>query len=171
LSFPQNFLGDLHHKKHRKEYCLDPTRIEDYILLDGYTALAKVLFDMTSEEVIREITEIFVEVGAETERAAVFAREHLLSHLVGTGDQIDGLCGMRKGEGGPVSPTLAALVNQATRRQPALVVGEIEGVEGNYQRRRVHRLAAPVAASALRVTVTATNGLDHARICEVRAYS
>jgi NADH-quinone oxidoreductase subunit F len=35
---------------------LDPTRIEDYILLDGYQALAKVLFDMTSEEVIHEIT-------------------------------------------------------------------------------------------------------------------
>jgi NADH-quinone oxidoreductase subunit F len=35
---------------------LDPTRIEDYILLDGYQALGKVLFDMTSEEVIREIT-------------------------------------------------------------------------------------------------------------------
>jgi len=35
---------------------LDPTRIEDYILLDGYQALAKVLFDMTSEEVIHEVT-------------------------------------------------------------------------------------------------------------------
>ena len=35
---------------------LDPTRIEDYVLLDGYQALAKVLFDMTSEEVIQEIT-------------------------------------------------------------------------------------------------------------------
>ncbi len=35
---------------------LDPTRIEDYIRLDGYQALAKVLFDMTSGEVIREVT-------------------------------------------------------------------------------------------------------------------
>ncbi len=35
---------------------IDPTRIEDYILLDGYQALARVLFDMTAEEVIREIT-------------------------------------------------------------------------------------------------------------------
>jgi hypothetical protein len=43
---------------------------------------------------------------------------------------------------------------------------------GNYQRRRVHRLAEPLAViSALRVVVTATNGLDHARICEVRVYS
>jgi hypothetical protein len=28
-----------------------------------------------------------------------------------------------------------------------------------------------VAATALRVTVTATNGVDHARLCEVRAYA
>jgi NADH-quinone oxidoreductase subunit F len=34
---------------------IDPDRIEDYILADGYQALAKVLFDMTAEEVIREI--------------------------------------------------------------------------------------------------------------------
>lgn len=44
---------------------------------------------------------------------------------------------------------------------------------GNYQRRRVHRLVAEHGESvtALRVVVTATNGLDHARICEVRVYS
>ena len=43
---------------------------------------------------------------------------------------------------------------------------------GNYQRRRVHRLAEPEGAvAALRVVVTATHGLDHARICEVRVYS
>ncbi len=44
---------------------------------------------------------------------------------------------------------------------------------GNYQRRRLHRLAAEHGESvaALRVVVTATNGLDHARICEVRVYS
>jgi len=41
---------------------------------------------------------------------------------------------------------------------------------GNYQRRRVHRLERPVETRALRVVVTATNGLDHARICEVRVY-
>jgi NADH-quinone oxidoreductase subunit F len=35
---------------------IDPTRIEDYIALDGYQALARVLFEMTSEEVIREIS-------------------------------------------------------------------------------------------------------------------
>jgi NADH-quinone oxidoreductase subunit F len=34
---------------------IDPTRIEDYIQADGYQALAKALFDMTAEEVIREI--------------------------------------------------------------------------------------------------------------------
>ncbi len=41
---------------------------------------------------------------------------------------------------------------------------------GNYQRRRVHWFATPVAAIALRLVVTATNGLDHVRVCEVRAY-
>jgi hypothetical protein len=47
---------------------------------------------------------------------------------------------------------------------------------GNYQRRRVHRLAAADAPDladirALRIVVTATHGLDHARVCEVRAYA
>jgi NADH:ubiquinone oxidoreductase subunit F (NADH-binding)/(2Fe-2S) ferredoxin/Pyruvate/2-oxoacid:ferredoxin oxidoreductase delta subunit len=35
---------------------IDPTRLEDYILVDGYQALAKVLFDLTAEEVIQEIS-------------------------------------------------------------------------------------------------------------------
>ncbi|MGB8951608.1 MAG: NADH-quinone oxidoreductase subunit NuoF [Candidatus Aminicenantales bacterium] len=35
---------------------IDPTRIEDYVAIDGYQALAKALFDMTSEEVIAEIS-------------------------------------------------------------------------------------------------------------------
>lgn len=35
---------------------IDPTRIEDYILADGYQPLSKVLFDMTAEEVIQEVT-------------------------------------------------------------------------------------------------------------------
>jgi NADH-quinone oxidoreductase subunit F len=35
---------------------INPARIEDYILADGYQALAKVLFDMTAEEVIQEMT-------------------------------------------------------------------------------------------------------------------
>jgi NADH-quinone oxidoreductase subunit F len=34
---------------------INPERIEDYILLDGYQALAKALFDMTSESVIAEV--------------------------------------------------------------------------------------------------------------------
>ena len=34
---------------------IDPDRIEDYILADGYQALSRALFDMTAEEVIREI--------------------------------------------------------------------------------------------------------------------
>ena len=41
---------------------------------------------------------------------------------------------------------------------------------GNYQRLVRHNLEAPIQTTALRVTVTATNGIDHARICEIRAY-
>lgn len=48
---------------------------------------------------------------------------------------------------------------------------DIEQVQGNYQRRRVHRWDAPVDTTALRITVTTTNGLDHARVIEVRAYA
>ena len=44
-------------------------------------------------------------------------------------------------------------------------------VVGNHQRRRVHRLAQPVRCTRLRITVERTNGLDHARICEVRVYA
>ncbi|MEZ4612861.1 MAG: hypothetical protein R2838_21895 [Caldilineaceae bacterium] len=47
---------------------------------------------------------------------------------------------------------------------------QLVAVTHNHQRRRVHALAASGAVDALRATVTATNGLDHARICEVRAY-
>ena len=47
---------------------------------------------------------------------------------------------------------------------------ELALVEGNYQRRRAHRVDAAIPATAIRITVSATNGLDHARICEVRAY-
>jgi NADH-quinone oxidoreductase subunit F len=36
-------------------YRINPERIEDYIVLDGYQALAKALFDMTSESVIAEV--------------------------------------------------------------------------------------------------------------------
>lgn len=48
---------------------------------------------------------------------------------------------------------------------------EVARVDGNYQRRRTHELQPAVKAQALRVLVTATNGLDHARIVEVRAYA
>lgn len=42
---------------------------------------------------------------------------------------------------------------------------------GNYQRRRVHRFETAARTHALRIIVEATNGLDHARIFEVRAYA
>ena len=47
---------------------------------------------------------------------------------------------------------------------------EIARVEGNHDRRRSHVLGEAVAASALRVTVTATNGAKEARIYEIRVY-
>lgn len=47
---------------------------------------------------------------------------------------------------------------------------EVTMVRDNYQRLRRHVIEAPVAVTALRLTVTATNGLDHARIMEMRAY-
>lgn len=48
---------------------------------------------------------------------------------------------------------------------------EVVRIEGNYQRRRVHAIAAVRDCAALRITIRATNGLDHARICEIRVYS
>lgn len=47
---------------------------------------------------------------------------------------------------------------------------ELVNESGNYQRLRVHTLSEAPLVDALRVRVTATNGLDHARICEVRVY-
>lgn len=47
----------------------------------------------------------------------------------------------------------------------------LERVVTNHQRRRVHAFPDAPAASALRITVHATNGIDHARIVEVRAYA
>jgi hypothetical protein len=43
-------------------------------------------------------------------------------------------------------------------------------VENNFQRLVVHRLAQPLLTGRLRVVVSATHGIDHARICELRAY-
>ena len=47
----------------------------------------------------------------------------------------------------------------------------IAEVVGNYQRLRRHRLEDSVAAECLRVTVTATHGIDEARICGLRVSS
>jgi hypothetical protein len=46
----------------------------------------------------------------------------------------------------------------------------VHAERGNYQRLRRHRLSAGPVVGALRVVVEATNGLDHARIFEVRVY-
>ncbi|XP_065840225.1 uncharacterized protein [Oscarella lobularis] len=43
-------------------------------------------------------------------------------------------------------------------------------VKDNYQRRRVHDVNLPGEYTGLQVEVTATNGYDHAHICEIRVY-
>ncbi|MFO7974670.1 MAG: FAD-dependent oxidoreductase [Candidatus Hydrogenedentota bacterium] len=43
-------------------------------------------------------------------------------------------------------------------------------IKNSYQRRRVHKVKPSAPVSALRINVTATNGLNHARIFEVRVY-
>lgn len=48
---------------------------------------------------------------------------------------------------------------------------EVARVTGNYQRRRVHPIALGQKLQALRISISATNGIDHARIVEVRAYA
>jgi hypothetical protein len=47
---------------------------------------------------------------------------------------------------------------------------EVVRTRDNHQRRSAHRFDKSETTTALRITVTATNGLDHARIVEVRAY-
>lgn len=43
-------------------------------------------------------------------------------------------------------------------------------VQGNYLRRRVHPIDTNLPVHSLRICVKATNGIDHARICEIRVY-
>jgi len=46
----------------------------------------------------------------------------------------------------------------------------VESIPNNHQRQRKHLLTLTGSVTALRLTITATNGLDHARVVEVRAY-
>ncbi len=46
----------------------------------------------------------------------------------------------------------------------------VETIQNNYQRHRRHLLTIAGPVTALRLSITATNGLDHARVVEVRAY-
>jgi hypothetical protein len=48
---------------------------------------------------------------------------------------------------------------------------QVASVTSNRRRRRVHELAAPVTCTALRVTVTATNGAPAAHVVALRAYA
>ena len=47
----------------------------------------------------------------------------------------------------------------------------IETAQNNHQRLRRHFLPETMTTTALRLHITATNGLDHARVVEVRAYA
>jgi hypothetical protein len=46
----------------------------------------------------------------------------------------------------------------------------VESIQNNHQRHRRHLLAVAGPVTALRLTIMATNGLDYARVVEVRAY-
>jgi hypothetical protein len=48
---------------------------------------------------------------------------------------------------------------------------QVVDMKGNHARLARHTLAAVVKASRVRINVTATNGIDHARIFEVRVYA
>jgi hypothetical protein len=77
-----------------------------------------------------------------------------------------------------------AFVNRMQWGQPQeetvrdyIIEGEINGSwqalderTGNYLRRVEHVINDAPSVTALRIKVTASNGLDHARICEVRVY-
>lgn len=47
---------------------------------------------------------------------------------------------------------------------------QVVNVTGNYQRRRVHHMESEIAVKQLRIVVTATNGEEQARVCEIRVY-
>ncbi len=46
----------------------------------------------------------------------------------------------------------------------------IVDVDGNYQRKRIHRLTTPIRSASLRIEVLVTHGIPSARIFEVRVY-
>lgn len=47
----------------------------------------------------------------------------------------------------------------------------VGSIQNNHQRLRRHGLTEPATTTALRLHITATNGIDHARVVEVRAYA
>lgn len=48
---------------------------------------------------------------------------------------------------------------------------KVLSIRGNYLRKRIHRLPAPVSGKTLRIEALATHGLSVARVFEVRAYA
>ena len=47
----------------------------------------------------------------------------------------------------------------------------IASVKGNYLRKRIHKLDAPLKGRELRLQIDGTNGVPDARVFEIRAYS
>ena len=47
---------------------------------------------------------------------------------------------------------------------------ELIHVTGNYQRLKRHNLPSVIPVQSIRINIIATNGLNHARVCEVRVY-
>ena len=47
---------------------------------------------------------------------------------------------------------------------------DLASVTENHQRLRRHHMCPAVPVIALRLLIMATNGLDHARVCEIRVY-
>eukprot|EP00117_Sycon_ciliatum_P046943 scpid37985/ scgid33575/ len=60
--------------------------------------------------------------------------------------------------------TIEALAEETNSWQTVMTVTD------NYQRKRVHMIGYPAKCTGVRITVTATNGIPNARICEVRVY-
>jgi hypothetical protein len=47
---------------------------------------------------------------------------------------------------------------------------KVLSIRGNYLRKRVHHLEKPIEAKILRLDVLSTQGLNTARVYEIRAY-
>lgn len=67
-------------------------------------------------------------------------------------------------------PQPETVCDYAIRIETAQGWRQVEAIQHNHQRQRAHVLNLAGPATALRIDITATHGLDHARLVEVRAY-